>query len=341
MELPNFKKILLLIAITISFYIIYRLVQRRQTLSELHPNDDLNDKKEGFAMPTIVNTSNLGYKLKEYQIFSSWNSCAQSNNNVSLQQLEKVLLNGCRFLDFEVYYIEGKPVVGFSKGKYQSNESIQQIDSDTVIPFLDVCNKIVSGKCPNPNDPLFLHFRIKSNNINIFEKMAEAFISSGIQNKLPKNKVTKDTVLSVLQNKVIVVVDKTYVPSIETESCKSGGCKTSFTEMVQMYSGTSDLNTSKIQQQLVQNVRPLSYTTDNETNTTSIAMITHEVGVDYDPYNVDKSFERLVKDHSIQIIPHKFYSDDAVLTDYKNFFSDQGHTAFMTMAVALSALAHK
>jgi len=338
MELPNFKKILLLVAIIICFYIIYRLVQRRQILSELNPNDDLT---EGFStMPTLVNTANLKYKLKEYQIFSSWNSCAQSNSNVSLDQLEKVLLNGCRFLDFEVYFIEGKPVVGFSKGKFQSNESIQQIDSDNVLPFLDVCNKIVSGKCPNPNDPLFLHFRIKSNNVNIFEKMAVDFISSGIQDKLPKNKVTKDTILSDLQNKIIVVVDKTYVPAIESDSCKSG-CKAIFTDMIQMYSGTSELPSFKIRQKLVQKVLPLSLTSDNETNTTSLVMITHEVGIDYEQNNAEKSFEKLVIDHSIQIIPHKFYSDDGVLQDYRNFFSDHGHTAFMTMAVAHNTLAHK
>ena len=338
MELPNFKKILLLVAITISFLIIYRLVQRRQILSELKSSEDLT---EGFeaTMPTIVNTSNVGYKLKEYQIFSSWNSCAQSNNNVSLEQLEKVLLNGCRFLDFEVYFVEGKPVVGFSKGKYQSNESIQQIDSDNVLPFLDVCNKIVSGKCPNPNDPLFLHFRIKSNNINVFEKMAEAFLSSGITDKLAKKNVSTYTLLSDLQNKIIVIVDKTYVPGIETESC-SFGCKAVFTDMIHMYSGTSELPSYKIQQQLVQNARPLSLTTDNETNTTSIVMVNHEVGIDYEQSNIDK-FAKLVIDHSIQIIPHKFYSDDSVLQDYKNFFSDHGHTAFMTMAVAHNTLAHK
>ena len=338
MELPNFKKILLFIAITISFYIIYRLVQRRQKLMELNPSDDLT---EGYqtTMPTIVNTANIGYKLKEYQIFSSWNSCAQSNNNVSLEQLEKVLLNGCRFLDFEVYFIKGKPVIGFSKGKYQSNESIQQIDSDTVLPFLDVCNKIVAGKCPNPNDPLFLHFRIKSNNVNIFEKMAEIFISSGLKEKLPAQKVTKDTYLSDLQNKIIVVVDKTYVPSIESKSCQSG-CKTSFTDMIQMYSGTSELPSFKIQQKIVQTVYPLSLTTDNETNTKTLTMVSHEMGIDYDQNNIDK-FAKLVIDHSVQIVPHKFYSDDGVLTEYKNFFSDNGHTAFTTMAVAHNALAHK
>ena len=338
MELPNFKKILLLIAISISFYIIYKLVQRRQTLSELKANDDLTEGLknkavvEGFTMPTIKSTGNLRHKLKEYQIFSSWNSCAKSNSNVSIDQLEKVLLNGCRFLDFEVYFIEGKAVVGFSKGKYQSNESIQQIDSDDVIPFFDVCSKLVSGKCPNPNDPLFLHFRVKSNNANIFDKMAEAFISSGIQEKLPKMKVTKDTILLELQNKIIVVVDKTYVPAVEN---------TKFADMIQMYSGTSDLVSFKIQQKLVQNARPLSLTTDHETNTDSLVMVSHEVGIDYDHRNVEKSFEKLVVDHSVQIIPHKFYSDDGVLTDYKNFFSDNGHTAFMTMAVAHSALAHK
>ncbi len=323
MELPNFKKILLLVSIAISFYIIYSLVQRRQTLM-------VTTESFQTSMATINPTVSLQYALKEYTIFSSWNSCALSDGNVSLDQLEIVFQNGCRFLDFEVYYIENKPVIGFSMNSFNQKESIQQIDSEKVIPFLDLCTAISvysSSKCPNPSDPLFLHFRIKTNNLKIFNDMAEAFKSSGLDKKFYKGTVNEYTILSTLANKIVIVVDRTYVPNIKLEG----------QNMIQMFSGTRTLSTMQIQNRLGKLPRPLTLETDNETNTETVKMVTYPFGSDYEFQNSDK-FATLVMKHSIQIVPHKFYSNDESLQEYKNFYSDNGHHAFITMGVAHNAL---
>jgi hypothetical protein len=339
MELPNFKKIILLIAIVICFYVIYQLIQRRQTILATIAKEE--EAKEPFqtVMPTIVNTTNTKLPLKEYFIFSSWNSCTKSDGSVSLDQLGKVLEHGCRFLDFEIYEVDDKPVVGWSRSGYQTNNSVQQMDNDNTISFIDVCNKIGSSKCPNPNDPLFLHFRIKTNNVKILEKMSENFIGSGLKEKFYSKKVTGKTLLSEIVNKTIVVVDKTYVPQIESNACKKG-CKTDIRDMIQMFSGTNQFSSMMIQHQLTQDPRPVQMTTDDRTNVSKMKMITHGFGTQYETRN-DEDFVKLAIEHAVQIVPHKFYYEDDSLTEYKNFFSDNGHHAFTTMGVTHSALIHK
>lgn len=331
MEFPNFKKILLLVSIAISFYIIYSLVQHRQTITTITPTTDITTT-ENFqtSMATIVPTASLQYTLKEYLMFGAWNCCAVSNGNVSLEQLAIVFKNGCRFLDFEVYLIDGKPAVGFSKNQFQRNESIQQIDSEKVIPFTDLCTAIASATSPNPNDPLFLHFRIKSNDLKILDLMAGSFVSSGLSKKFCKDKVDEYTILSQLQNKIVVVVDKAYVPAIKANDVKN---------MVNMFSGTRSMISMVIPDRLCKLPRPLLLNTDNETNTRTVKMVTHPFGSDSEFKNVSFSkFATLVMKHSINIIPFKFYSNDEDLQEYMNFFSDNGHHAFMTMAVARSVL---
>ena len=59
-----------------------------------------------------INAKNMTLPLNEYFIFSAWNTC-WSGNTFSLRQLEKVMENGCRFLDFEVYNINGQPEIGY------------------------------------------------------------------------------------------------------------------------------------------------------------------------------------------------------------------------------------
>lgn len=340
MEIPSFKKIILLFAIIVAFYIIYRLICRRQKLISIDPLEKtLEELKEGFqeTMPTIKNTSNVSLSLKEYSIFSSWNSCVNSRNNVSLSQLEKVIQNGCRFLDFEIYNVQGSPEVGYSSSGYIAGQELPELESDT-IPFIDVCNKIASSKSPNSNDPMFLHFRIKSNHTDILEKMAESFVSSGIESKIYDKNVTEDTKLSDLQNKYIIVIDKTYVPTIEKIACPTG-CNTDLRFMVSMYSGTEELSYLKLSHQLQQDVRPLQKTTDDTTNTKKLKMVVHDFGMYYTANN-SKDWKKLIMEHKIQIIPYKFYYNDDALTDYKNFFSNNGHRAFVPMAVAHDALVH-
>ena len=340
LELPSFKKIIILFAIIICFYIIYRLIQRRQQLLSIDPlKSESNLVKEQFqdVMPTIQNNSVMDLPLKEYIIFSSWNSCVDSGNNVSLNQLEKVMKHGCRFLDFEIYNIDGNPEVGYSSTGYVATMKMPEIESNT-ISFMDVCKKIASTNTPNSNDPLFLHLRIKSRDYTIMEKISSAIIGSGIENKLYEYDVNKNTILSKLSNKFIIIVDKTYVPELEKNACPKG-CKSDIRELIGLFSGTINFPSIKLSHQLVQDKRPLQKEEYNTTNADKFTMVTQDLGTHHQTFNTDQ-WKSLIIEHKVQVIPYKFYYKDDALTEYMNFFSDYGHRAFIPMAIAHDALIH-
>lgn len=342
MELPSFKKIIVLIAIAISFYIIYCLVARRQKLLATHSLEDIDalDQKEGFAdtMVSIQSTSRLDLPLKEYFVYSSWNTCTDNNHNCTLAQLEKVAENGCRFMDFEVYNVDGNPEIGFSSEGYDPTVKAQVIESDT-IPFDDFCRKILVMNAPNRRDPLFLHFRIKTNQASVLEKMANAVISSGMKSRLYTKDLTGETLLEDLQNRIIILVDKTYVGDLSKKMCK-GACKTDFSKMIGVYSASSVFPSMKIQHKIQDQPKMLTSDSADEdrTNVEKWQMVSHDFGSLYENKN-RLDFKELIMKHQIQIIPHKFYYRDDGLADYKEFFADNGRKAFITMGVVHHALA--
>ena len=117
------------------------------------------------------------YLLRDYYIASSYNSCCGGNfknDYVDYTPLKQVIKQGARLLDFEVYNIDNRPVVAASatsafclKGTYNS------------LPFDEVMEVISryalsSSTAPNPNDPLFLYFRVKSNDVKLYSAMAKS-----------------------------------------------------------------------------------------------------------------------------------------------------------------------
>jgi hypothetical protein len=134
--------------------------------------------------------------------------------------LENVIKQGCRVLDFEIYQVDGRAVVATSnstrvteKGTYNS------LSIDSVIKTIAdkaVSNSMDSGKvCPNPFDPLFLHFRIKSAHIEVYDDIADA-INHHLGYKLLSNEHSYENKgtnlglepLNTLLGKVIIMVDK-------------------------------------------------------------------------------------------------------------------------------------
>ncbi len=134
-----------------------------------------------ITLSPLTGTSGAAqYKLRDYYIASSYNSCCPGDfldDYVSLDALRNVIKRGVRFLDFEIYSYKGDAVVAASpiknfhfKGTYNSlpiGEVFQAVNSYAL-----------SSACPNPKDPLFLHLRIKSNNIDIYKKITKALTSN-------------------------------------------------------------------------------------------------------------------------------------------------------------------
>ena len=135
------------------------------------------------------NDGNYHHNLRDYYIMSSYNSCCGGNfqnSFVDYKPLKMVIARGARVLDFEVYSVKNKTVIAAS-----DSDNYYQKGTYNSLPFADVMNKIdvyaFSGStCPNPNDPLFLHFRIKSKQPHVYTDMTKALYQTFVNKKLGK-----------------------------------------------------------------------------------------------------------------------------------------------------------
>lgn len=161
---------------------------------------------------------NNGKKLRDYYVKTAYNCCAIGNfknTYVSTCALKQVIRQGVRCLDFEIYSVNNMPVVAVS-----SKEDYNLKGSFNEIPLLDVM-KIVEqyafsgGTCPNANDPLFIHFRIKTIQKETIIQIASVLLNTVSSRILGKEysyeyhgnnlgAVTMDK----LMGKVIIIVDK-------------------------------------------------------------------------------------------------------------------------------------
>ena len=334
--MTGITKILFLLAIVLAFFLLYRLVERRQhILAAYETEKEESAKYEHFeTMPLISNSKNLTLPLKEYAIMSSWNSATNSSGDVSLDALDNVLTRGYRFIDLEIYSVNNVPNVSFSI------EKSADIMESTPLLFLDVMNRIVlkGFSSNNGQDPLFLHLRIKSKNPLIFEKLAD-IITDLCKPRLYSSVVTGDTPISSLSGKLVIVVDRNYSPKSETYEC-IGSCKNDFKALINMYSGTPEFESMESTHKLEQPTTPLLKISDGLTNVNKIRMVTHSMG----SLNVDENgpyFYKLVKNYSVQIYPQKVYFRDSNLHIYEEFFANNGHRAFVPMANAREDLEDK
>jgi len=318
--MPDIKRILFLLVIILSFYLLYKLVEKRQTIIQ-----EPELVEEPFeVMSRISESKNVTLPLKQYAIMSSWNSATDKNEQVSLATLDNVLLRGYRFIDLEIYSVDNKPHVGVS-----THRSFETMESNPLL-FLDVVRRIISQGFTT-KDPLFLHLRIKSKNPIIFEKMADIFVQE-CNTRLYSGKVKGSTILSELQGKLIIIVDRNYFPQAETYKC-IGSCKNDLTKLVNMYSGTPELESMPFMQKLQQPTQPLLKTTAGLTNVKKVKMVSHHMG----SLNMEKNgpgFYTLLKNYSIQIFPQKVYYRDENLILYEEFFANNGHRAFVPMSIA-------
>jgi hypothetical protein len=170
---PNFMKeyfistiiimmtILVIVLALLYFYYVKNLMPKECSVME---------KKYGTINGKIKSINSrdpkCGYTLKDYYIKSAYNCCSggsYKHDFVNLCNLKNVLKQGVRGLDFEVYLVDGKPVVATS-----TQDSVYIKETFNSVNFADVMKTINSyafsgGTCPNPTDPIIIHLRIKSN----------------------------------------------------------------------------------------------------------------------------------------------------------------------------------
>ena len=123
------------------------------------------------------------FLLRDYYVKTAYNSCSTgnfSNDYVNTCALKHAIKMGCRCLDFEVYGYQGQPIISTS---LSDDKCIKETYNS--VPFDEAMSTIAttafstnSTVCPNPDDPLFLLFRLKTNDVSVLNSMAESINSN-------------------------------------------------------------------------------------------------------------------------------------------------------------------
>lgn len=185
---------------------------------------EINEK----TTPTKINSSwttssspeYVGKKLRDFYIKTAYNCCASGqfkSDYVDICALKNAIKQGARCLDFEIFCVDNTPVVGVSSvniiGVKQSYNSIPI--SIVLKELSNIAFSETAGICPNPKDPLLLHFRIKTNNVNILNIIASE-IAENLGDRLLPIEYMRECNGSNLTNKpikdflgkVVIMVEK-------------------------------------------------------------------------------------------------------------------------------------
>lgn len=220
------KKILILVIILLTFFIIYNLLKSRQTIKINY----MKEMKEGFddEGKAIVPLPGkfLSLPIREFIVKSSYNTAVNNNNIATKDQIRHILERGCRLVDFEIYSRNNVEFVSYSEDtQYQSMDT--ENDAAARLTLGDAFNTVVgyafTSPSPSPNDPLFILLRIKNNDPETYSRIAK-LIDYAFKNKLYKGDVTGETPLKDLMGKVILIVDTTSSPEYKTKCPISGPC---------------------------------------------------------------------------------------------------------------------
>lgn len=178
--------LVIFIAGCIAYYVYYKMTLLPKSCGRL------NGKKAAALNSSWITSGSSDpssqYLLRDYYIKTAYNCCSTgnfSNDYVNVCALQYAIKMGCRCLDFEVYGKNGQPIISTSlsddkciKETYNSvsfDEAMSAVATSAFSPSSNVC--------PNPNDPLILLFRIKTNDVDVLNSMADA-IKSNLNDRL-------------------------------------------------------------------------------------------------------------------------------------------------------------
>jgi hypothetical protein len=213
-------KITGLVIIGLILFCIVLWIYNKLTLNDRNCKT-MNGLYKDFPLIHTLNPNNekFSYNLRDYYIKTAYNSCSAGsfkNDFVNICALKDCIRQGARCLDFEIYSIDNKPVIAVSsQDNFNVKESYNSVTFSSAIEVIR--DYAFSGSmCPNPGDPLILHFRIMSHNKSICNEMANVLFNTlesrllGKKYSYENNGKNLGTIpLKKIMGKIIIVIDKT------------------------------------------------------------------------------------------------------------------------------------
>jgi hypothetical protein len=337
-----FNLILIVIIAIILIYILYRVIQDKQnektgaiqpysddtTVSKEAELSGLQSKSGGSGITSLSITPDLPLQLRDFCIKSSYNS-AYTGGYMNTNMVKYVLSRGCRFLDFEVYYKDGIPIVAYSKADYDpSYVSFTSVDLPVSLNgvFSTIMENAFNDNCPNQKDPLFIQLRIKTYVNAAYDDIAKS-IKSMLQNKLHLGPVGPETPIAQLMGQIVVIVDRTTSPgysNFPTCNTVDPNC-VNLKNVVNMESGSNTVRLYKETSLMQHAINP------PDPGVYLMRIVTPSTGAFYST-NCDSMY--LIKNYGAQIVAQSFYLNDARLAVYEDLFRTY-HSAFIPLQYAV------
>jgi hypothetical protein len=172
---------------------------------------------------------------------------------------------------------------------------------------------------PNPEDPLFIHLRIKSNTKETYDNVAK-IIDKTIGDKLNTCDVTPNTKLWNLRGKIVLIIDKTSSPDYKNYSnCKLNDttCK-DLIGFINLESGGDHLRIYKYSTLLNLAIMPPYIFEDGTSDVNALRLAIPDIGTNV----VNPSAYEFIADYGVQFIAYPFNNKDENLVKYERIFRD-------------------
>jgi hypothetical protein len=330
-KLFNLNLILVLAIAALVIYILYRMIQKNKdkdqntgpgaTYSdESTPTkrSELNniEQQTGSGIVNFSENKSASPYLRDYCIKASSNS-AYSGGYMNLDMIKYVLRRGCRFLDFEVYVKDKIPVVAYSNAVIFDPSYNSFTSYDLPVSLVGCLNTCIANAftttSPNPNDPLFIQLRIKTNINDAFGSIAQV-VDSVLKPKLYKGEVSPNTHLADLLGQVVLIIDRTTTPGYKNfPVCETGvqGCY-NLKDYVNMESGSNYLRIYTEKELTNQMTNP------PDPGVYLMRIVTPNSPLLFGAKNSKAT--NLITDYGAQIVAQDFYINDSNLKDYETMF---------------------
>ena len=340
--------ILIIGLLIITLYFIYStIISNRDNNPEMSPPtfvdtpnsyqraelSKIEDSKNGASITNTQFISSNDNAIRHFCIKSSSDS-AYTGKHMNLDMIKYLLGRGCRFLDFEVFIKDNIPIVAYSTNR----QSLETFTSEApAVSLAGVFSTIMSNAftdtSPNPEDPLFIHLRIKTLDPNAYTKIAK-LIKSGLGKKMLKDSngdavpLTLDTQLTSLQGKLAVIVDKHSSPGYQNYSTCSPDQTECFSlaNQVNMVSNSQSIRTYYQRDLTFQPINP------PDPSVYLFRIVLPDLGFFNSAKNSDATY--LTKNYGAQVVAQAFYTKDSNLRIYEDMFK-KNRSAFLRLETAI------
>lgn len=292
----------------------------------LDDNDEYNKLKNNKNFLNVSNIQSIQPKyanlpVKEYCIKTAYNS-ATTGKSVNKNMVKFILSRGCRCLDFEVFYTQKlnnyMPVIAES-----SDPDFNLFDTDNSISLESAFSTIItngfSSTSPNKKDPLFIHLRIKTKDTNCYAEVAK-LIDSILKPKLYEEQVTRETKLSEIMGKIIIVIDKTIHRDYkEYAKCNASDVNCyDLSNYTNVESGSQTINLLDLTKLENQAFNPPLIKDDNVSTT----VVTSKIVLPQENVKNNPIMKNMILNHGIQMVGYNYSIADENLVDCETFFND-------------------